>query len=152
MAASSVGTILVGVDGSEGSAAAVRFAAGLAGALGAQVVAVHALGLLDQLEPGGPRVPTQPHRDEIAERVAGEWTRPLADAGVPHRAVLHDGHPVDVVLQAAEEVGADLVVVGSRGIGGSPIRLLGSTSTQVAQRCHRPVTIVPSGDPDGAER
>ena len=113
-------------------------------ALGAEVVAVHALGLLDQLEPGGPKVPTQPHREEIAERVGGAWTRPLADAGVTHRAVLHDGNPVDVVLRAIDEVGADLVVLGSRGVGGSPAQLLGSTSTQVAQQAPCPVTIVPS--------
>ena len=149
MAAHGVHTILVGVDGSENSAEAVRFTAGLAAALGAEVVAVHALGLLDQLEPGGPKVPTQPHRDEIAERVGGAWTRPLADAGVTHRAVLHDGNPVDVVLHAADEVSADLVVLGSRGIGGSPAMLLGSTSTQVAQRCTCPVTIVPASDRRG---
>lgn len=146
MAAHGVDTILVGVDGSQDSAEAVRFTARLAGALGAQVVAVHALGMLDRLEPDGPKVPTQPHRDEIAGKVAGEWTRPLADAGVSHRALLQDGNAVDVVLRAVEEVGADLVVLGSRGVGGSPVRLLGSTSTQVAQRCGRPVTIVPSTD------
>jgi len=138
-----VRVIVVGVDGSADSGAAVRFAGELAGALGAEVVAVHALGLLDRLEPDGPRVPTQPHRDEIAAKVEGEWTAELAAAGVPHRAVLHDGNPVDVMLQVVEEVGADLVVVGSRGIGGSPIQLLGSTSTQVAQRAPCPVTIVP---------
>jgi nucleotide-binding universal stress UspA family protein len=144
MAAHGVHTIVVGVDGSANSAEAVRFTAGLAGALGAEVVAVHALGLLDQLEPDGPRVPTQPHRDEIAEKVRGEWVQALADAGIAHRAVMHDGNPVDVVLQTATEEGADLVVVGSRGIGASPVMLLGSTSTQVAQRCTCPVTIVPS--------
>jgi nucleotide-binding universal stress UspA family protein len=150
MAAHGVRTIVVGVDGSENSAAAVRFTADLAAALSAEVVAVHALGMLDQLEPGGPRVPTQPHREEIAGKVAGEWSEPLADAGVSHRAVLHDGNPVDVVLATVEEVGADLVVLGSRGIGGSPVQLLGSTSSNVAQHCRCPVTIVPSGERAGA--
>jgi len=146
MAAHGVQVIVVGVDGSADSAAAVRFTADLAAALGAEVVAVHALGLLDQLEPGGPKVPTQPHRDEIAAKVEGEWTSPLAEAGVTHRALLQDGNPVDVVLQAVEQEGADLVVLGSRGIGGSPIQLLGSTSTQVAQQAPCPVTIVPPAD------
>jgi len=147
MAESSAGhgvrVIVVGVDGSADSEAAVGFTARLAGALGAEVVAVHALGLLDRLEPDGPRVPTQPHREEIAAKVEGEWTSALRDAGVAHRAVLHDGNPVDVVLQVVDDVGADLVVLGSRGIGGSPIQLLGSTSTQVAQQARCPVTIVP---------
>lgn len=146
MAAQRVQVIVVGVDGSDDSAAAVRFAAGLARDLEAEVVAVHALGLLEQLDPDGPLVPTQPHRDEIAAKVDGEWTQPLVEAGVTHRAVLHDGNPVDVVLQVVDEVGADLVVLGSRGIGGSPIQLLGSTSTQVAQQSPCPVTIVPPPD------
>jgi len=150
VAAHGVQVIVVGVDGSADSAAAVRFAAGVAAALGAEVVSVHALGLLDQLEPGGPKVPTQPHREEIAAKVEGEWSAPLAEAGVAHRAVLHDGNPVDVVLQVVEEVGADLVVLGSRGIGGSPVQLLGSTSTQVAQQAPCPVTIVPPADRGGA--
>lgn len=146
MAQHPVQVIVVGIDGSGDSDAAVRFAADLARGLDAEVVAVHALGLLDQLEPGGPRVPTQPHRDEIRDKVEGAWTRPLADAGVRHRAALHDGNPVDVVLDVADDVGADLVVVGSRGVGGSPIQLLGSTSTQVAQQARCPVAIVPSAD------
>ena len=141
-----VGTIVVGLDGSPDSHEAVRWAAGLAGGLGAEVVAVHALGLLDQLEPDGPVVPTQPHRAEIEERAEGLWSEPLEAAGVRHRVVLQDGSPVDVVLDVATDVGADLIVLGSRGIGGSPALLLGSTSTQVAQLALCPVTIVPGPD------
>lgn len=136
-------TILVGLDGSADSHEAVQWAAGLARSLGAEVVAVHALGLLDQLEPGGPMVPTQPHRDEIAELARGPWSEPLTATGVEHRVVLNDGSPVDVVLAVADEVGADLIVLGSRGIGGAPALLLGSTSSQVAQRAACPVVIVP---------
>ncbi|HAS09008.1 MAG TPA: universal stress protein UspA [Acidimicrobiaceae bacterium] len=145
-AAQVVGTIVVGLDGSSNSHEAVVWAARLARSLDAEVVAVHALGLLDQLEPGGPMVPTQPHRDEIAERANGLWSRPLEEAGVRHRVLLHDGNPVDVVLNVLDEVGADLAVLGSRGIGGTPALLLGSTSSQVAQRALCPVTIVPPSD------
>ena len=144
-----VGTIVVGLDGSANSHDAVRWAARLARSLDAEVVAVHALGLLDRLEPDGPMVPTQPHRDEIAERANGPWIEPLVEADVRHRVVLHDGSPVDVVLDVVADVGADLVVLGSRGIGGSPALLLGSTSSQVAQRSRCPVTIVP--DPHRVE-
>lgn len=142
-------TILVGLDGSPDSHEAVRWAAGLARSLGAEVVAVHALGMLDQLEPDGPLVPTQPHREEIVQRAEGPWTEALA--GVDHRVVLHDGSPVDVVLDVATEVGADLIVLGSRGIGGSPALLLGSTSSQVAQRAACPVVIVPGPGRAAAE-
>lgn len=143
-------TILVGLDGSTDSHEAVRWAASLARSLEAEVVAVHALGLLDQLEPGGPMVPTQPHRQEIADRARGAWSEPLVDAGVDHEVVLHDGSPVDVLLGAAEDVGADLIVLGSRGIGGAPALLLGSTSSQVAQRATCPVMIVPGTERSSA--
>lgn len=136
-------TIVVGLDGSADSHEAVHWAAALARSLDAEVVAVHALGLLDQLEPGGPVVATQPHRAEIAERARGAWAEPLSTAGVRHRVVLQDGSPVDVVLDVAQQVAADLIVLGSRGVGGAPALLLGSTSTQIAQRAACPVTIVP---------
>ncbi len=136
-------TIVVGVDGSANSLDAASWAADLAGATGAEIVAVHALGLLDRLEPGGPQIPTQKHREEIADRVCGPWSAPLADAGVPCRHVLHDGNPVQVLLRTIEEEDADLVVLGSRGVGGSPALLMGSTSSQVAQLATCPVTIVP---------
>lgn len=148
-----VATIVVGLDGSADSHEAVRWAAGLARSLDADVVAVHALGLLDQLEPDGPMVPTQPNRGEIADRAEGPWSEPLAEAGVRHRVVLHDGNPVDVLLDVARGEGADLVVLGSRGIGGSPALLLGSTSTQVAQHAPCPVMIVPGpGRADAGRR
>jgi nucleotide-binding universal stress UspA family protein len=137
--------ILVAVDGSQNSVAAVAWAADLAAATGAEVVAVHALGLLDRLE-GGVLAPSGTHRDKIRALLETTWTEPLHREDVRSRCLLRDGDAVSVVLSAAEDEAADLVVVGSRGLGGYPQLLLGSTSTQVAQRSHRPVTIVPLSD------
>lgn len=135
--------IVVAVDGSDNSLAAVDWAANLADATGAEVVAVHALGLLERMDADEP-VPAQPHRDEIRRRFETTWCAPLDRAGVRWRHLVRDGNPVSVVLAVAEEEHADLVVLGSRGLGGYPELLLGSTSTQVAQRSPRPVTIVPT--------
>jgi len=135
--------ILVAVDGSDNSLAAVVWVAGLAAATGAEVVAVHALGLLDRLD-GGEQVPSQPNRDEITRRFEDEWCAPLDAAGVRSRRIVRDGNPVSVVLAAADDEDVDLIVLGSRGLGGYPELLLGSTSTQVAQHSSRPVTIVPT--------
>jgi nucleotide-binding universal stress UspA family protein len=134
--------ILVGVDGSENGAAAVDWASRLAALVGAEVVAVHAMGLLEPLA-AGDAVLSYPHRDEIRERFEREWCRPLEAAPVPTTRVLHNGNAVTVLLAVADEYDVDLIVVGSRGLGGYPELLLGSTSTQVAQHSHRPVTIVP---------
>jgi nucleotide-binding universal stress UspA family protein len=122
--------VLVGVDGSEAARRACAWACELAAQAGADVLAVHAVGLLEHahLEEPGRGTAVQP-----------------ADLGLPSGALrVVEGDPVDALLQLAEELGADLLVVGSRGIGGRPELLLGSTSAQVAQRSTRPVVIVPA--------
>ena len=140
--------ILVGVDGSTNSLSAVEWAAGLAKLAGSEVVAVHALGLLEHLQGSNPLSP-QAHREEIREHFETAWCVPLDRAAARCRKLLRDGSPVPVLLKVAEDEDADLIVVGSRGLGGYPELLLGSTSTQVAQNTTRPVTIVPrQGRPD----
>lgn len=135
--------ILVAVDGSANSVAAVGWAAELAQATDAEVVAVHALGLLERVDDEA-GVPAQPHREEIRQHLEEIWCEALDRAGIPGERILRDGNPVSVVLGVADEVDADLVVLGSRGLGGYPEQLMGSTSTQVAQRSTRPVVIVPT--------
>jgi nucleotide-binding universal stress UspA family protein len=141
-----IGRIVVGVDGSPNGHRALEWAAGLAERLGAELVAVHALGLLERLDDGEP-VPVQGHRDEVIERFERTWCAPLDESPVPSRRLARDGNPVSALLAVADEVGADLVVVGSRGVGDRPELLLGSTSTQVAQRSRRPVVVIPAADP-----
>jgi nucleotide-binding universal stress UspA family protein len=143
--------IVVGVDGSMNSLVAVEWAAGMATICGAEVVAVHALGLLEHLE-STDEATGQTQRQQIQHRFETAWCAPLNRAHIPSRRQLRDGAPVAVLLRAAEDEDADLIVVGSRGLGGYPELLLGSTSTQVAQNSHRPVTIVPGKLPGGVER
>ena len=54
------------------------------------------------------------------------------------------GFPVEELINASRE--ADLVVLGSRGVGGFTRMMLGSTAGQVVQHAHCPVTIVPHED------
>ena len=54
------------------------------------------------------------------------------------------GFPVEELINASKE--ADLVVLGSRGVGGFSRMVLGSTAGQVVQHAHCPVTIVPHED------
>lgn len=121
--------IVVGVDGSDNARRALGWSAAMAELAGAEVVAVHALGMLEGA-----------HRVEVIARF-DDWLAPLA--AVPHRGLAIDGDPVTVLLETAEREGADLVVVGSRGVGGHPDLLLGSTSHQVIQLSRRPVVVVP---------
>jgi nucleotide-binding universal stress UspA family protein len=130
--------IVVGVDGSVNSLAALVWAGDLARALDAEVVVVHGIGLRE----------SEAFRDEgsheLLERELREvWCAPLAASGVRHRALLIDGDPVGVLLRTASDVVADLVVVGCRGVGDDSALMLGSTSAQVTQRSDVPVVVVP---------
>lgn len=139
----SVHTIVVGVDGSENSDRAVRFAADLAQQLGARVVAVHAFDPLGQLGKVEPPVDFAQLAAEAKARLSTEWCRALHDAGVQCDTIVVENTPVSALVDAAQEHGADLVVVGARGY--SPVRqlVLGSTSLKLPHATKRPVTIVP---------
>ena len=71
------------------------------------------------------------------------WCRGLSGDGTTCRVELHDGSPLDVVPALVEEVGAGLVVVGSRGVGGTPERALGSTSLHLLRTARVPTLVVP---------
>ncbi len=130
--------IVVGVDGSPESAAATQWAAHLAARLGAQVVAVHAAGLLEFQQ--GDLAGT--HLLPLVQ----DWTTEFD--GLPGRSVkrrVMNGEPASMLLMAAEEEEADLIVVGTRGDGGRPLGALGSTSLRLAEACPVPVVVVPTG-------
>ncbi len=138
-----VRTIVVGVDGSDTADRAVRFAAGLASQVGARVVAVHAFDPLDLLGRIEPPVDFAALEVEAGRLLAQEWCGPLVAAGVEHTCVVVEDRPVPAIVDTARAEGADLVVIGARGM--SPLRqlVLGSTSLKLPHETSVPVTIVP---------
>jgi nucleotide-binding universal stress UspA family protein len=141
-AAPAIRRILAGVDGSDNSRRALQWTILLARQFHAELVAVHAVGLLSRLG-DGPPVPSHSHLDELRLEFERDWCAPVHASTVAYRLLLRDGPPVPVLLAAAEEETADLIVLGSRGVGGFPELLLGSTSHHVAERATRPVLVVP---------
>jgi nucleotide-binding universal stress UspA family protein len=131
-----VSTIVVGVDGSDDSRRAVEWACELAEQVSARVVAVHAVGLLEH-ELGDPGA------DHLRPQLA-VWTAAL-DRLAPDRVErrLVAGDPVGAVAQVVADCGADLVVVGTRGVGTRHGERLGSTSLHLAEGCACPLVIVP---------
>jgi nucleotide-binding universal stress UspA family protein len=126
--------VVVGVDTSPESVAALRWALVVAGALGGSVTVVHAVGLL---EDAGYR--PRPDLGAFVDRCRGTG----AGSSPPTEIVFEDGPAADVVVRVAERQGADLIVVGRRGLG-QAARLLGSVSEAVLERSVVPVVIVPS--------
>ncbi len=133
--------IVVGLDGSSNSARAADLAATLAQLTGAGIVAVHAVGLLEDLAGEG-RTPNE-RRVEVRHQLESVWSKPLHRAGIEVCCEARDGHPCDVLLAMTDEVDADLLIVGRRGAGSFAERVLGSTSAQLSTAATCPLVIVP---------
>ena len=138
-----VATMLVGTDGSASAERGVRYAAGLASQLGARVLLVHAVGLLERL-PGHEAEPASAVRTEIERLLHDEWCAPLVAAGIDHVCLLEAGPPVLAVPRVAEREGVDLIVVASHGRGNAAALPLGSTSHALVQVSTVPVLVVPA--------
>lgn len=137
-------TIVVGVDGSEGSERALEWCAVHAPKLDAEVVAVHAFHApyaYPALDVPSMPVEVDEWRKEARRLLETEWTAALE--GVPHRTVLVEGPSGRCVSETADDLGADLIVAGSRGRGGVAELVLGSVSHYLAHHARRPVLIVP---------
>jgi nucleotide-binding universal stress UspA family protein len=128
--------LVVGVDASAESLAAVEWALRLAEDLRRRVVAVHAVGLLE-----GQRL--RPHPD-VAATVGAARALNAGYADVEVETVFEDGTPAEIITRIAEDQHAVMIVVGSRGLGRAT-HLLGSTSEAVLARATIPVLIVPAG-------
>lgn len=143
--AARAGRIVVGVDGSPGGDAALRWAIDEARAHGAALEAVLAWDYLDQ--PPAPGVEGfDPHfassdaaaaLDAMVQQVAGAESASIA------KAVICD-LPARALLEAGSS--ADLLVVGARGLGGFKGLLLGSVSRRCTHLATVPLVVVHAGE------
>jgi nucleotide-binding universal stress UspA family protein len=138
-----VNHVLVATDGSANAAEAMRWAAGIAAATGAAVTVVHVFEPLSQLHGQPGPVDLAGLRTAAEEKLRGAWSEPLQSAGVEFDARVVEGRPSEAVAEAAVECGADLVVVGARGLSTLRGLVVGSTSMKLPHLVHVPVTIVP---------
>lgn len=132
--------ILLGVDGSPESDAAVRWCAGFARAVGAAVVAVTVA------EPPAEWTPASSDENwrRSAERDMHRWVSPLTDAGIPVECVVvEELRPVDGLLRTADDTDADVVVIGTRGAGGFTGLRFGGVAMKILHRCELPLVLVP---------
>jgi nucleotide-binding universal stress UspA family protein len=80
--------------------------------------------------------------------------RSLRDGGVGPtiETRMATGDPAELILEAAAEDGADLIILGSRGLNAASRFLLGSVSTKVTTHAHCAVLVVPPAGRGGAGR
>lgn len=141
--------IIVGVDRSDASASALRWAVEEARRADASLLVVHAQ--LPALARGRPSKDVGDARGRDNEEAALTRLTPFIEAagvdveGVEIAHLLHQGRAADGLLDAART--ASLLVLGSRGAGGFEGLLLGATAEHCARHAACPVVVVPARSP-----
>ena len=148
--------ILLATDGSREAELAARTAADLAQKTHSQLHVVHAFGI----SPVGP--PVYPEATELQsvefeaeseerQRISEQRAREVLEAdvekirswgGTVAGEHLIEGWVAPGIVELAEEIGAGLIVMGSRGLGGIRRALMGSVSDSVVRHAHCPVMVV----------
>jgi nucleotide-binding universal stress UspA family protein len=135
--------LLAASDGSQGADQATHMAIGLAAAFEAELTVLNVFESLATYT-GAPIDDLDP--EIYADRVRAEIDRHIkcdAEAhGVNYELIQRVGHPAQTIVQVAQENHADLIVIGSRGLGPFKSLLLGSVSDRVLHHAHSPVLIV----------
>ena len=134
-------SLIVGVDGSEGSCAAIDEALRLAGALDATVTFVF-------VRKPPPRLLGDPYYERAlsveiarARRAVAEAVERATSAGIDADGEILEGDPSDELVSLADNRDADMIVVGSRGLGPIAGAVLESVSRSVSQHANRPVVV-----------
>jgi nucleotide-binding universal stress UspA family protein len=138
-----IARIVVGIDGSETAERALAWAMGQGRAHRATVEVVHAWAFPYAGDPYVAMAFDSAPVDDAARRTLDAAVDSADTSGLPAAVTrtLTVGSAAASVLQAAE--GADLVVVGSRGLGGFQGLVLGSVSYQIVHHATCPVVVVP---------
>ena len=137
-------TIVVGVDGSRPSLAALRYAIGEARLHGCGVKAVMAWHVPPAAYGGfGPSAPDLDTFKRAAEEALAEAVAAVEPGGVPMAAVVREGDAAHVLFK--EAVGAAQLIVGCRDFGIAGRIFHHSVSGECVHGAHCPVTVVHDG-------
>jgi nucleotide-binding universal stress UspA family protein len=139
-------SIVVGTDGSETARKAVEAAVELALLSGATLELVSAYEPVggQELREEARQVPPDVHwmvnRRGDVDATLDHAAERARDAGVTAQTYAREGDPADAILDVAEELGADLIVVGNKGMTGAKRFLLGSVPNKVSH--HAPCAVM----------
>lgn len=134
-----IDTILCPTDFSESAQAAFSLAQSLARDHGARIVALHALPV--PLMTAHPALSQDAGdiRESILEQLQAEYP-PTGDVPLDYQVV--EGNPPDEILEAASDLGCDLIVMGTHGRSGLRRLFMGSVAEKVLREADCPVITV----------
>jgi nucleotide-binding universal stress UspA family protein len=137
--------ILVPVDFSAHAKKAQSVALEFAKAFGAEVQLLHAYSLpVTVIGPYDYQIPASMLAElrESAARRLDQEVKALAGSGVPVTGLITEGIPTQAIVEAAERLGADLIVMGTRGLTGLKHVVLGSVAERTIRHARCPVLTV----------
>jgi nucleotide-binding universal stress UspA family protein len=139
--------ILLAVDGSKHSLAAVDFLIKRAGwardALEVELVTVHLpVPTVGRMGFGPSKTQLQKYYDEEGEAMLAPARKKLAAAKVAHQAKVLVGPIAETVVKHAKGAGCDMICIGTRGMSAAANVLMGSTATKVLNLSPLPVLVV----------
>jgi len=137
--------IVLGFDDSPASRAAMQWAGRQALLTEVEVRVVYVVSSVAEWELAAIQIDPIPMRQEFERRLRGDWSAPLRELGVRYHTHVTVGRVADGLMHAAQEISADIIVVGMT-THGALAQLVGS-STMRALDGHavRPVVAVPAG-------
>jgi nucleotide-binding universal stress UspA family protein len=134
--------ILVPIDFTEVSSHALDWAIELAASVGASVTVLHSSAIPVVGFPDGALIPTPQVATGMSEAAGSALEAAVAGrrgGPVPLETMLREGEAWEEIVNAADEIDADLIVVGTHGRHGLARALLGSVAEHVVRTSHRPV-------------
>ena len=140
-------TVMIATDGSRHSMRALQHAVGIALAFDGQIVLVHVVGddtsTAFELDDDGLVPQSLESRLAQGQRILDDAVKEVPEA-LRSSCQLHlkQGTPSSAILELSDETGADLLVLGGRGLSGFRRYLLGSVSYAVSRRSAKPVLII----------
>jgi nucleotide-binding universal stress UspA family protein len=132
-------TVVVGADGSDTAADAVRKAIELVKLTGGRLHVVTAYRHEQLSAAGGAEAPGALGSRDLAESVVADHVSRARAAGIGSEGHARSGDAANAICDVATEVGADLIVVGNKGMSGMR-RVLGSVPNSVAH--HAPCDVL----------
>ncbi|WP_206811199.1 universal stress protein [Paradesulfitobacterium ferrireducens] len=134
-------SILVGLDGSKSSRKALQAAVDLSRKLNATVTTLTVVHLPD-FSPGGGEVEELEQAEKYYQPLLQEVKAYGSTLGCDIMTVILKGHPTEQLLQYAEDHQVDLIVIGTRGLGGFKKLLMGSVAQKVVSYSKIPVMVI----------
>jgi len=139
-----INKIIVPTDGSDPSMRAADFAIKLAKHFNSEIIAIYVIDrlILEEVSKVQERYVLEEEIKGKAERCLNYIVKSAEREGLKVSSILVEGQPHDQIVRHAESLGADMIVMGSRGRRGTERILIGSVAERVIEYAPCPVLVL----------